>query len=76
MTWSDSVKIDVRLTRMLSEFFGTFILIFVGCMGCVFHNPITARHHLEGAFAFAFAVTTAIQVYHQNENMNLFTSIS
>lgn len=45
-----------------SEFFGTWILVFVGCLGCVGNLQGVPPPHEQIALTFGFAVMLGIQV--------------
>jgi glycerol uptake facilitator-like aquaporin len=45
----------------LAELIGTFILVFVGCMGCIGSLGVLPKH-LQITLTFGLAVMVAIQV--------------
>ncbi|EFA04049.2 Aquaporin-like Protein [Tribolium castaneum] len=57
-----------KITIALAEFFGTAILLFIGCLGCTYRFPAGigvkgVEDLLHGSFAFGLAVMIAIQCF-------------
>ncbi|XP_044266391.1 aquaporin-like [Tribolium madens] len=54
-----------RLTLGLAEFFGTAILMFVGCLGCAHYasSPAIPRPLFQSGIAFGFSILMAIQCF-------------
>lgn len=51
-----------RIAFFISEFLGTFILLFLGCSGCVAGIHSTPIPHEQISFTFGFAILVAVQV--------------
>ncbi|KAK9888630.1 hypothetical protein WA026_000858 [Henosepilachna vigintioctopunctata] len=49
-----------RIVLCFAEFLGTAMLVFLGCMGCVYASPIPA---FQIAFTFGLAVMVAVQCF-------------
>ncbi|RZC41003.1 MIP domain containing protein, partial [Asbolus verrucosus] len=58
---NDNTTVIDKITFALAEFFGTAILMFLGCMGCV--NIAYLRSAMDAAIAFGLAVLIAIQCF-------------
>ncbi|XP_044266387.1 aquaporin AQPcic-like [Tribolium madens] len=57
-----------KITIALAEFFGTAILLFIGCLGCTYRFPSGIGVKgiddlLHGSFAFGLAIMIAIQCF-------------
>lgn len=59
---TDDQKPLKRVENFLSEFMGTFMLVFIGCMGCVAGITNDTLSHFQLAFSFGLAVMIPIQM--------------
>ncbi|XP_057661860.1 aquaporin-like [Diorhabda carinulata] len=58
---------------LFTETIGTFIMMFIGCMGCLFQYGIGP---VIPSFAFAFAILAALQMLHADGPVHLNPGVS
>jgi aquaporin related protein len=64
------------ITLFLAELFGTAILVFIGCMGCVMDYVPSYVGHLQICLNFGLAVMISIQTFGVTSGSHINPAVS